>query len=549
MSKVHPLSLLWSLFVLGASVGCSEPQSVDGGNDEPSANDVDGDGIPNGEDGDVDGDGYPNAVDLDIDGDRIPNEIDDDIDSDGTANGDDDTPFGANPDGVVGPWADADADGEPNLLDADDDNDGVPDGVAGNNDCNGDGIAEPEDADCDGFCIDPEGSYVPCDDGALPGTGAPDSDGDGIPNPIDPDDDNDGVPDGEDPTDTGVDPCIGLEGPPPEECNTPVGEDPPDDGDGGGGGNEGEDELPPNCTEQVFDPAEPIPPRIMLVVDRSGSMNDDAVGFPGSKWDTAVDTLDTVTHQLETSVELGLALYPAGADQDQLCSAGSLAVAVRLNNANAIVSALNDTGPGGGTPTATTLLVARGNLSALGSQGGQRAIVLATDGGPNCNDSLNGNTCTCVARRDDGSPDQQQCRDFSANCLDDVNTIAAAAQVASAGFPVFVLGLPGTENFSGVLRSTAQAGGTNDFYNANSASSLAQSLEEIAIRLGSCRFDLPGSPRPDQITVAVDGAPVARDAGRDDGWDLIDSNTIELFGPACEGASRAQQDVTVTTCF
>lgn len=481
MSKVHPLSLLWSLFVLGASVGCSEPQSVDGGNDEPSANDVDGDGIPNGEDGDVDGDGYPNAVDLDIDGDRIPNEIDDDIDSDGTANGDDDTPFGANPDGVVGPWADADADGEPNLLDADDDNDGVPDG--------------------------------------------------------------------EDPTDTGVDPCIGLEGPPPEECNTPVGEDPPDDGDGGGGGNEGEDELPPNCTEQVFDPAEPIPPRIMLVVDRSGSMNDDAVGFPGSKWDTAVDTLDTVTHQLETSVELGLALYPAGADQDQLCSAGSLAVAVRLNNANAIVSALNDTGPGGGTPTATTLLVARGNLSALGSQGGQRAIVLATDGGPNCNDSLNGNTCTCVARRDDGSPDQQQCRDFSANCLDDVNTIAAAAQVASAGFPVFVLGLPGTENFSGVLRSTAQAGGTNDFYNANSASSLAQSLEEIAIRLGSCRFDLPGSPRPDQITVAVDGAPVARDAGRDDGWDLIDSNTIELFGPACEGASRAQQDVTVTTCF
>jgi hypothetical protein len=557
MAKVHPRSLLWSigaLAVLGMAGACDERPSIDGGGDgEPTADDVDGDGTPDATDDDVDGDGNANAVDLDIDGDRIPNEIDNDVDGDGVDNGDDETPFGANPDGVEGPWADPDGDGIPNLLDTDDDNDGIPDGVAGNNDCEGDGVAEPEEADCDGFCIDPEGAYVPCNDGGLPGGGAPDTDGDGLPNPVDPDDDNDGTPDGDDPADTGVDPCFGLEGPPPEECNTPTGEDPPDDdGDGDGGGEgegeggtegEGEGEVPPNCSEQVFDPADPVPPRILLVVDRSGSMDEDATGFPGSKWDTAVDTLDTVTHQLETSVELGLSMYPAGASQNEQCAPGGLEVDVRLNNANAIVDALQGTGPGGGTPTAPTLLVARGDLQQLGSQGGQRAIVLATDGGPNCNESLDGNTCRCVA------PDPSQCAAFSGNCLDDVNTIAAAGQVAAAGFPVFVLGLPGTENFSDVLRSLARAGGTNDFYNANSASALAQSLEDIAVRLGSCRFDLPGSPRPDQITVSVDGSSVARDAARNDGWDLIDANTIELFGDACTAASRAQQDVTVTTCF
>jgi hypothetical protein len=543
MSKFHPLSLLSSvatLLVLGVS-GCDEPRSIDGGGGggggSPSADDVDGDGTSNAEDDDIDGDGNANAIDLDIDGDRIPNEIDDDIDGDGEANGDDDTPFGANPDDVIGPWADSDGDDQPNLVDTDDDNDGIPDGVTGLNDCNGDGTPEPESLDCDGFCEDPEVGFVPCDDGALPGVGAPDTDGDGIPNPVDPDDDNDGVPDGQDPTSTGIDPCIGLEGPPPAECDTPTGTDP------GEGEGEGEGEPPPNCRDQVFDPADPVPPRILLVVDRSGSMGEDATGFPDSKWQTAVGTLDTVTHQLESGVELGLSLYPAGADDDEVCTAGGLEVDVRLNNADAIVDALRGTGPGGGTPTAPTLLVARGDLERLGAQGGQRAIVLATDGGPNCNASLDGRSCRCVA------PRRQDCEDFSANCLDDVNTIAAAAQVASAGFPVFVLGLPGTENFTDVLRSLAQAGGTNDFYNANSADALAQSLEDIAIRLGACRFDVPGSPRADQITVSVDGASIAQDASRRDGWDLIDSNTIELFGDACTTASRAQQDITVQTCF
>lgn len=62
--------------------------------------DIDGDGIPNGQDPDVDGDGILNVVGIDIDGDGLTNDLDDD----------------------------ADADGIPDLLDEDDNADGEPDG-------------------------------------------------------------------------------------------------------------------------------------------------------------------------------------------------------------------------------------------------------------------------------------------------------------------------------------------------------------------------------------------------------------------------------------
>ncbi|NIX25225.1 MAG: hypothetical protein GWN07_37670, partial [Actinobacteria bacterium] len=67
-------------------------------NDPSDGPDIDGDGIPNGEDPDVDGDGLLNGEDPDIDGDGRPNPFD----------------------------RDRDGDGLPNLIDEDDDGDGIP---------------------------------------------------------------------------------------------------------------------------------------------------------------------------------------------------------------------------------------------------------------------------------------------------------------------------------------------------------------------------------------------------------------------------------------
>ncbi|MDP2339408.1 MAG: vWA domain-containing protein [Deltaproteobacteria bacterium] len=524
--------------VLLALTACPEPgKPIDTGRPGDDPDDLDGDGIANDEDSDVDGDDIPNASDFDIDGDLDPNAVDDDSDGDGIENAEDDTPFGANPDNLDGPFADPDKDGVPNINDPDDDDDGIPDGVFGGNDCNGDGIPEPEDADCDGFCLELEGGAIPCDDGAPPGSGAPDTDGDDIPDVLDPDDDNDGIPDGDDGNPSGGDPCFQLEGPPDPACF------PVDPGEGEGEPGEGEGEgPPPGCRDDNFSVADPLAPRVLLVVDRSGSMNEDAAGFDGSKWDGAVETLDLVSHQLESTVELGLAMYPAGGGQDQQCTSGSLDEGVELNNADDITGALRATVAAGGTPTAPTLLVAAATLSALGSDGGQRAAILVTDGGPNCNESLNGQTCRCV------SPNPSDCQAFSGNCLDDVNAIGAARQMNTLGFPVFVIAVPGAQSFNDVLTGMAQAGGTDNFFDANSANALAQQIEDIAVRLGGCRFDLPGSPDPNTIVVDVDGTAVGRDTNHQNGFDLVDADTVELFGTACEVATRAE-NVHIQSCL
>ena len=522
---------------LALTAACDSPAAPGDGTIEPgeaTPDDLDGDGIANTEDTDIDDDGIPNASDADMDGDRIPNEIDDDVDGDGDINIDDDAPFGTNPPTVTGPWADLDDDGIPNITDPDDDGDGRPDGVEGIGSCdNGNTVAADENSDCDGYCIEVEAGFVTCNDGALDGSGAPDRDGDGVPDSVDPDDDNDGIPDGTDTNPNGNDLCVGLEGPPPAGC-FPT-----------------EEPIEPACSTVTFDPAAPVPPRILLVVDRSGSMNSPAAGFGGSKWDATVDSLVGpadgsnvgVVGQLEQGVEFGLLMYPAGGSLELQCIEGSVNDDVTIGNSADIRFALRSSEAAGGTPTAATLQVARNALNSMGSAGGPRAVILATDGGPNCNGSTaDGNTCTCVAAREDciGNPQ---------NCLDDGNTVAAAAQLNQAGFPVFVLGLDGALSFADVLTRTAQAGGTNNFFTIGSAQALAETIEDIAIRVGSCRFDVPGAPAADQISVSVDGSAVGRDTNRANGWDLIDVDTVEMFGAACDTASRATQNVAVKTCF
>jgi hypothetical protein len=500
---------------------------------------------PGGSANDIDGDGIDNGVDLDVDGDRVANDVDDDIDGDGVDNDDDDTPYGVV---VVGPNADADDDGIRNGDDPDDNNDGIPDGVAGQGDCNEDGVVDDENADCDGYCVDIESGFSPCDDGAAPGSGGQDDDGDGVGDDVDADDDGDGVPDGEDNQPGGADPCVGLEGPPPASCIDDPPPPPPIDDDDDGDDDGTDDPPPPGCTQQTFDPTDPVPPRILFLVDRSGSMDEEAPGFPGSKWDATVEALvgplfggdGGVVGQLESSVEMGLMTYPAGGDD--VCASGELRRTIDIGNHSSIKTALYLTGPEGATPTATSLLEAKGVLDDAGADGGPRALVLATDGGPNCNRSLDGDSCRCVGTRD-------QCAQFSANCLDDGNTVAAAGALRDAGYPVYVLGISGVDDFADVLTRMAQAGGTGDSIAVSSAQSLASTIEDIAVDVGSCRFELDGLfVDAADLNVTVDGVAVENDPARQNGFDVVGLSTLELFGAACDRARAAKSAIVVENC-
>lgn len=560
-----PITFAFSLALSGSLASCD---GCDDGQGGPQAEiggpvDVDNDGIVDTEDGDIDGDGVPNAVDLDIDGDREANETDGDIDGDGIANADDDSPWGANPDDVDGPYADPDNDGVPNGVDNDDDGDGAPDGVDGDNDCNGDGVLEDENSDCDGYCLYPESGLVTCDDGAPPGSGSPDLDGDGTPDTIDADDDGDFVPDVSDTQPNGSDPCVGIEQQPPASCfpddpddpgetdpdTVPVPSDPPPPDEPPPEEPPPDEPPPPGpvCSTETFDPQQPIPARILLVVDRSASMDEAAPGFSGSKWDATREALvgplfggdHGVVGQLESTVEMGLLTYPADS-ADDVCAEGQLVRAIELENHGSIKTAMYFTEPTGATPTAASLSQAKGVLDFLSDDGGQRAIILATDGGPNCNRTLDGDTCRCVGTA-------SQCQQFSANCLDDVNATASCSQLAAAGYPVFVLGINGSESFGDVLTNMANAGGTGDYFPVSSSASLATTIEGIATEVGTCLFDVAGFPNEDSLTVRVDGVDKPHDNARSNGWDLVGLSTLELFGAACD-AARTASAITVERC-
>jgi hypothetical protein len=482
--------------------------------------DIDDDGTLNNDDDDIDGDGIANNQDEDIDGDGVANANDDDVDGDGVADEDDDTPFGSAT-GDTGAQGDLDGDGEPNATDNDDDGNGLGDFVEGIGSCDGGATPAPgENEDCDGYCTGVEGSYITCDDGAPPGSGRPDLDGDGVPDPDDLDADGDGVPD--------------LEEVPDEPPVTPEGP-----------GDETPDEEPvdaPQCTTTTFDVSAEttIPPRILLVVDKSGSMADPAVGFGGRKWDAARTALQEVVGQ--ASAQFGLMTYPDGDAQNDVCEPGALRANVGAQTST-IINTLSATEPGGGTPTATTLVDARDVLDTLSADGGTRAVVLATDGGPNCNGSLNENTCTCVTL------DQADCQDLPENCLDDINAVGAAAQVAAAGYPLFVIGIPGSENFTNVLNSMAQAGGTGQVFNATTADDLATRIDAITQVLAGCRFTL-ASPVPAAATVGVtvDGVAVAPDATN--GFTII-GDALELHGNSCtslQAGAQAGATVALEIC-
>jgi hypothetical protein len=500
-------------------------------------NDIDGDGVGNSVDEDIDGDGTPNSFDDDTDGDGVTNRNPDGSQNDPTPNGGvdggDQSDVDSNGDGVadcVGAQGDCDNDGLTNNIDNDDNNDGIPDGVVGLGSCDGGATrATDEAADCDGYCLSQEGGFTPCDDGAPPGQGVGDSDGDGLSDPIDPDDDGDGVPDGIDPNPNGTDPVDPL----------PTGE----------GEGEGEGDVGQNCNTLTFNPGDDLlNPRIMLVVDKSGSMGDpDSTGT--RKWDAARNALEAVATNLDGTVELGMITYPNGDGNNGACNDGIVRVDVGANHANQIINILDGTEPGGGTPTAVTLIDALGALNSLSATGGPRAVVLATDGGPNCNESLNGDTCRCVAGAGGCSNGGQ------ANCLDDANAINAAQTLNAAGYPVFVVGEVGSENFTDVLNGLATAGGTAQsgaikFYAATSQADLEQDLADIAIRVGACRIDLPQPVSAGQLTVNVGGTDVPQDTSRVNGWDLTDPDTVELFGQPCTDTVNggAQATVTVQIC-
>jgi MYXO-CTERM domain-containing protein len=118
------------------------------------------------------------------------------------------------------------------------------------------------------------------------------------------------------------------------------------------------------------------PPRIMVVLDKSSSMQTGTINGL-TKWSIAVDVLDDVMVGLESQAEVGLMTFP----RPNACGPGTLDVEPALGNRAAILGALGGAPPESGnwTPMAQTLSAAAQEPS-LYDVDAPRYAILISDG-------------------------------------------------------------------------------------------------------------------------------------------------------------------------
>ena len=345
----------------------------------------------------------------------------------------------------------------------------------------------------------------------------------------------------------------------------------PGSGTSGAAGTSGEPELAPICetlqglgqcgsttVEATFKNV-----NMLLVIDKSGSMEDTPDGFADDKWTSIKLALDTALQEVETEINFGLLLYPLSLFRpipvddcgDDCCSvpAGLDAVNVGIGRGELTVPeisrALADVSPGGGTPTAAALERAHQYFTEGDGANltGDRYVLLATDGGPNCNTGISCGPESCTTNLDEDCDVTNCCVQLPSACVDDRAVNDAIAALAADGIHTFVVGIPGTEAYAPFLDEFARtggvpaSGGAREYY-AVSAMGGVQGLIDVFSTITtqlvrSCDIELASEPpRLDEVNVAVDCTVVSPDEPNS-GWEIDTSQApitrLLLKGDLC----------------
>ncbi|MDP9149847.1 MAG: VWA domain-containing protein [Myxococcota bacterium] len=294
------------------------------------------------------------------------------------------------------------------------------------------------------------------------------------------------------------------------------------------------------------------PPNLYFVLDRSGSMNDRLMGANGpSKWDTVRTVLANLVASLGARANLGVAVFPN--PNDNGCAPGveifapkQVTGAALAQRQSQLVAALNRISANGGTPTAATL---RNLLPSLRSLSTRTYVVLATDGGPNCDataicaaDQCTYNIESVVGCPFGGPFDCCTSPSYGGSlaCLDAAATKSAVGALAAAGVPVYVIGIPGSAPYSRLLEEMATAGGTArptspHYFAVDSAdqAALQAAMSAIAAKVtATCTLHLDNVPPASTLINVFFDTHVLPQAGLD-GWRLTGSD-VTILGASCQ---------------
>jgi hypothetical protein len=306
----------------------------------------------------------------------------------------------------------------------------------------------------------------------------------------------------------------------------------------GGGGSQGSSNPEVNCG-LLMQGAQMVPPDILIIQDKSGSMNNDANdqscnGGCGamSKWSQVTAAINMVVGMTDTTVNWGLKFF---ATSNSGCTVSNTAeVPVGPMNAANIMTAIGRAAPGSSTPTRVAVQNSVTIMQGL-TDTNPKFLLLATDGLPNC---MPGGGSTSAD--------------------DSAGAIQAVADALTAGFPTFVVGIGNTMGTT-TLNSMAVAGGrpqqgaATSFYQVNNTADLVTALQAIVGSVASCTFTLGPPPNSmasnAHIDVFGDNVLIPPDPTMMNGWNYVGGNTnqIQIYGPTCDAITAGTvKNVTVT---
>ncbi|HMJ12884.1 MAG TPA: VWA domain-containing protein [Polyangiaceae bacterium] len=298
-------------------------------------------------------------------------------------------------------------------------------------------------------------------------------------------------------------------------------------------------------------------PNVYFVMDRSGSM-----ALPvdlHDRYTTARLAIADVLRAIGHRIAYGAAVLPAFRNPDY-CATGEQVFATtqgdplaadRTQNGPTLqtfLRLLSGYSPSGNTPIAATLVTLTPTLLALP---GRTVVILATDGGPNCNSEARCGPERCIlniegARSNDvvcagdfNCCDPENLRDGPRMCVDEAEAVAALETLADGGVSTYVVGLPGSSVYADVLNRFAQAGGTArpstpSYYATADRAELTDALRGIIGSVAiSCDVLLDAEPPARSlVNVYFDQRVVPHNES--DGWSWIGESALRIQGARCD---------------
>ena len=308
-------------------------------------------------------------------------------------------------------------------------------------------------------------------------------------------------------------------------------------------------------------------PTVHFVLDGSGSMLEPFEGSHRSKLLSAKYALRDLLAEIGHRLRYGATVFPDDASDSDACAIGTQVFPVTEGDAplcadeeygpvlSRFLSSIGYREAEGGSPISASLAALMPSLLTVEPRA---SVVLITDGAPNCNPDAGCDADSCIPNLERQALGGYVCGvdldccdpavvgpDASSNCIDDAESERVIAALAKASVRTFIVGMPGSETYAGVLDRLAEAGGTarspegpgggeTSYYSVRDATELVGSLAAIGAEVSlDCSISLEHAPPdPSLMNVYFDNDPV--DFDPENGWSYADDAIIELNGNACD---------------